>query len=130
MADRYSVGYRKPPLQTRFRKGKSGNPKGRPKGSRNLKTDLLEEVEKKIMLKVDGRTQSVSRRQALVKTMVADALRGNPKARALVLSLLSQYEVVEEAPSEKLPTAAEDQKILERFIRRRRRNRSRPAGES
>lgn len=38
------IGYKKPPRHTRFRKGQSGNPKGRPKGTQNLKTDLAEEL--------------------------------------------------------------------------------------
>jgi hypothetical protein len=37
----YNVGYGKPPVQTRFRKGQSGNPKGRGKGSRNFATVFM-----------------------------------------------------------------------------------------
>ncbi len=33
------VGYCKPPKRTRFQPGQSGNPRGRPKGTKNLKTD-------------------------------------------------------------------------------------------
>ncbi len=40
----YDVGYRKPPKHTRFKPGQSGNPRGRPKGTKNLKTDLIEEL--------------------------------------------------------------------------------------
>ena len=39
-----AVGYKKPPKHKRWRKGESGNPTGRRKGQRNLKTDLLEEL--------------------------------------------------------------------------------------
>ena len=43
MSDDYEVGYKKPPIHTRFKPGVSGNPKGRPKGTKNLATDLAEE---------------------------------------------------------------------------------------
>ena len=40
--DEYDVGYKKPPKRTQFKPGQSGNPRGRPKGTKNLKTDLAE----------------------------------------------------------------------------------------
>ncbi len=40
----YEVGYGKPPRHTRFQPGRSGNPRGRPKDTKNLKTDLIEEL--------------------------------------------------------------------------------------
>ena len=44
MSRDYDVGYKKPPKHGRFRKGRSGNAKGRPKGGKNLKTELMEEL--------------------------------------------------------------------------------------
>jgi hypothetical protein len=46
--DGNGVGYGRPPEHTRFRKGHSGNPKGRPKGTRNLLTDVQEELAERI----------------------------------------------------------------------------------
>ena len=43
----YPVGYGKPPLQSRFKAGTSGNARGRPKGSKNLKT-LVKEAAKEL----------------------------------------------------------------------------------
>lgn len=42
--EEYEVGYGRPPTHTRFQPGKSGNPNGRPKGSKNTKTILMEEL--------------------------------------------------------------------------------------
>jgi hypothetical protein len=49
------VGYKRPPKTRQFQKGKSGNPKGRPKNTRNLKTDLAEELTSRISGKQRGR---------------------------------------------------------------------------
>ena len=54
MADKYEVGYGKPPKQTRFRKGQSGNLLGRPKGSTNLQTEMKRILAAKTKIKVDG----------------------------------------------------------------------------
>jgi hypothetical protein len=56
-SDDYPVGYGKPPASTQFRKGQSGNRSGRPKGTNNLKTDLLEELREKVTLKEGERTK-------------------------------------------------------------------------
>src|SRR5712691_6120777 len=54
MAQEYEVGYRKPPKTTRFKAGKSGNPRGRPKGSTNLATDLSAELSEQITIREGG----------------------------------------------------------------------------
>jgi hypothetical protein len=82
-----SVGYGQPPVETRFEKGQSGNPRGRPKGSKNLSTLLREELEVKISLEIDGKKQRVSRGKVIVKTWVHQAMKGNHKAREQILKL-------------------------------------------
>jgi hypothetical protein len=114
----YEIGYRKPPAATRFAKGKSGNPKGRPKGSRNLEGQLRAELDRKIVVTEGGRRRTMTRQQALISRIMASALQGDHKATTLLLRLLIDLE--RNAPPEKVatPTRESDRQILERYLAR------------
>ena len=76
----YEVGYGKPPKDTRFRKGQSGNPKGRPKGSKNLVTLVDDALDQLIPVREDGRSRKVPARTAIAMRIVHGGLGGNPRA--------------------------------------------------
>ena len=80
----YTVGYGRPPQHTRFQPSRSGNPKGRRKGSKNLSTLFAEELAQTVTLTENGKRKKVSKRQALVKQAINKALGNDPKAAALV----------------------------------------------
>lgn len=117
MAPKYEVGYRKPPKSRQFVKGKSGNPKGRPKGSRSLKSDLTDELYGKISITESGQRRSLTKQQAIVKRLTIDALSGDAKARTLILQMMLQLERAGELETELMPTSLEDQKILARYVK-------------
>jgi Family of unknown function (DUF5681) len=75
----YEIGYRRPPESGRFKKGQSGNPKGRPKGSTNFLTILEQELGQSVVVNENGKKKSITRLQAMVKRMVAGALQGGPE---------------------------------------------------
>ncbi len=83
---RYGVGYRKPPKGSRFKPGKSGNPKGRPKGSKNFATVIEQELNGRVPINENGQRRSVSKRQVIAKQMVNKAAGGDLKAAQTLLS--------------------------------------------
>lgn len=91
--DRYKVGYGRPPRSKQFRPGKSGNPKGRPKGSLNLVNDLAAELGEQITVREDGRTRRMSKQRALIKSLLAKGIQGEVRAAAAVLALYARIDV-------------------------------------
>ena len=78
----YAVGYCQPPARYRFAKGQSGNPKGRAKGTKNLKTDLLEEMQERILVREGNRERKLSKQRAMLKGLTAQAIRATPRPPA------------------------------------------------
>ena len=87
----YKVGYGKPPKHTQFRPGQSGNPEGRPKDSRNVKDVLKEVANEPILVKENGESIIVSKKEALVRTLFAKALNGDMRATRELFRVWSQY---------------------------------------
>jgi hypothetical protein len=82
----HEVGYGRPPSRTRFRKGRSGNPKGRPKGARNFGTALQEALGQTVLVREGGSERRVTRRGAVVLSLLAKALKGDVRAAALLIA--------------------------------------------
>jgi hypothetical protein len=82
----YEVGYGKPPVGRRFKPGRSGNPKGRPKGDQNFRTLFELELSERVPVKEQGRRRKMTRRRVIVKRSVSEAMAGNPKHLAIVLA--------------------------------------------
>lgn len=113
------VGYGKPPAKTRFKPGQSGNPKGRPKGTANLRTDLRSELSEKIQIREGERSLKVSKQRAMLKALVAKALKGDARAANVVLMLVEKLFEPETARETVPDLTPDDQAILERFLARR-----------
>ena len=110
------TGYRRPPMETRFKPGTSGNPAGRPKGRRRLAADLRDELNEMVKIVEDGRELVVSKQRAVVKALVAGSLKGDPRAIVTLFNSLGrQADEPGEAEDE---AAAADRDIVESFAER------------
>ena len=122
MSDDYDVGYGKPPLHTRFKLGQTGNPQGRPKGSKNLKTDLLEELAETMRITEGGRERWISKQRALIKAQVARGIKGNDRAAAKILDLTLKILGIEDLDdAAEKPPSQEEREVLEALEARIRR---------
>jgi hypothetical protein len=82
----YQIGYRKPPTNTRFAKGRSGNPKGRPRGSKNFATLLRQALAERVVVNENGRRKKVTKLQAIVKQLVNRALQAEYRSIQLLVA--------------------------------------------
>lgn len=97
MTGKYTVGYGKPPVATRFKKGESGNPKGRAKGSKNVSTMVLEALSEQVVIVVDGRRRKVSKLEAGFMQQANKAAAGDAKAVKLMVDILASSDLREAA---------------------------------
>ena len=121
MADQeYQVGYRRPPKSGQFKKGQSGNPKGRPKGSRGLEKVVLDELKAKITVNENGRSKRVKKIEVIAKQVVNKAVTGDAKSIALLMGVSQRHEekLAAKAGSiiETLPE--EDKQVMESLMER------------
>ena len=91
--DDYKVGYGKPPRATQFRRGSSGNPKGRPKASKGPDSHLMQELSKLITVTENGQRRRISKSRALYMQLVNKAISGDPTSTRIVSRHLERVQL-------------------------------------
>ncbi len=107
-----AVGYGRPPLHSRFKTGQSGNPKGRPRGKRNMASLLDEALAQRISITSNGKRKRVSVENALLMRLVEKALGGDLKAAAMLLGLRDVHLPNVDGATDFQELLAEDSEIL------------------
>src|ERR1700759_1931665 len=109
--DKKNVGYGQAPEKTRFQAGRSGNPKGRPKGSKNFRTALADELSSTVPVTEQGKHRKLSKRAVIAKQMVNAALAGEMKVLPLILNAdrADEQKQAQAAAAEDFPVTAEDE---------------------
>jgi hypothetical protein len=113
------VGYGNPPESTRFKKGQSGNPKGRRKGSHNVATVLATTLREKVVVNENGARKMVTKLEAAIKQLVNKAASGDLRALQQFIALAREAEATANLPSTERSALGElDQKVLQGILKR------------
>lgn len=120
LPDDDSIGYGKPPRRTRFTKGQSGNPAGRPKGALNLATSLSRILKAPVVVTQHGRRRTITKFEAALTQLANQAAAGQTQAQTLLLRYL--LPVIERTllttPASDTAWPEADQRVLTQFLSR------------
>src|SRR6202047_2426915 len=114
----YELGCHTPPRRPRFELGRSGNPRGRPGGSKNLSTSLNEALKEPVIVVENGRRRKITKRQAIITQLVNRSAKADLKAIQILLTMLRDIEGrADPGSADPAPFTEADQQIIQRIRR-------------
>ena len=113
--DSYSVGFGKPPLETRFKPGQSGNPNGRKKGSVNFASEVRRVFGRKLTVQIHGSNQRMTMSEAVLSKIVTKGLNGDTGALRLSVNLMQAADADEPVSATLFESAGDRQLLQEMF---------------
>jgi hypothetical protein len=117
-------GYGRPPKQSQFKKGRSGNPQGRPRGASSFKADLAAELQEKLAITENGKERKITKQRAFIKTLTAAAIKKDIRAVNALLACMRYFGVgAEEQAVENVDV--EDLDLLDNYLAQQRKKQNR-----
>jgi len=112
----YEVGYRKPPRHSRFVKGRSGNPRGRPRGAKSFNTLLSDKLNEPVTVAENGGRRKISKREAIVTQLVNRSAAADFRAIKILLDIVRDIErQTEPISSETAEFSEADERVLKQL---------------
>src|SRR6266403_4023016 len=111
--DEDDIGYGKPPRAHQFKPGKSGNPKGRPKGAKSEETILRDLLQQKISLNERGKARRITIHEGIFRRIIEDCLKGNTKSAAF---LLNRHHAITAGEPMESGLGEDDEAVLEAYL--------------
>ena len=112
----YKVGYGRTPEASRYKKGQSGNPQGKVKGSKSLAEMILAAVRESVVITENGKRKTITKFEAALKQMSNRAAGGDFRATGLLLSVTPSAEAKVQNQKSGHPASESDREILREFI--------------
>jgi hypothetical protein len=114
----YAANYRKPPLHTRFKKGQSGNPRGRPK--KDLPALLVAALNEPVFVTIDGERRKITKREAVITQLVNESAGANLRATKMLIDMMKDIEkkTGAEPPPERNKFAPADEEVIKNVVER------------
>jgi len=129
-SDSYEVGYAKPPKETRFEKGKSGNPKGRPKGSQNLATILAKVGRERVRVSGKDGSRTITKLEASLIQLSNQAASGELRAIREFLYWIKSFQDPDQSSATLAVPHERDRSVMASIIERVRQSEAQPSSET
>jgi len=110
------VGYGRPPQKHRWQKGQSGNPAGKKKGTKSLKTELLALMNETVEVPMKGKNKKVRMLALVLRALAAKAAKGNVAAADKLLALVIQAVGFDDGEKERKKLSEADEQLLQRLL--------------
>jgi hypothetical protein len=114
----YAVGYGKPPRPTQFKKGQSGNPNGRARGSKNLATLIMAALNEPVVVTQNGRRKTITKLEAMTTQLANKGASGESKATQLLLGMVQLFEDRGNVPEQTKVIEEADRQVMQLLFAR------------